>query len=78
MQLIDEWRATLKKSYTAWLGFIALACTMALGILNMAPPGTIPPHVVASVTPWITYIGLIAGSLVPGGRVVRQAGLPNK
>ena len=78
MQLIDDWQQTLKKSYAAWLGYIATACGTLLVIVSMAPPGTLTPEFVAWVSPWLTWIGLIAGALVSPARVIHQPNIAPK
>ena len=70
--LIDNWREVLVRSYTAILGFIALAAGAALTVLNLAPDGTLTPEFVAYWSPWVTYVGLAAGALVAPARVISQ------
>lgn len=75
MILTEDWAAILKRSYSVWLGYIAATCLALIAVLNMAPAGTLDPAFVKYWTPWLEYVGLVAGALVPGGRIVKQAGL---
>jgi len=70
--LIDNWREVLTRSYTAILGFIAMAAGAALTVLHLAPEGTLQPEFIAAWSPWLTYVGLAAGALVAPARVISQ------
>jgi hypothetical protein len=78
MKLIDDWAATLKRSYTLWLTYIMTGCGLAIAAIHEAGADLLPDDWRSWAVRWLMRVIFACTLLQIPARVIKQPALPNK